>query len=91
LTLLFENGEGPKRFVPRMIQIGGRDVLALEGSMLRIQGERDDRLYAEMRPSTREEVPVQFVPYFAWDNRSSIQDENPEEDAQMKIWFPVVR
>ena len=90
LMLLFDNGAGPSRYTKKDITILGKTVPALEGSMLWVRRPLQEALYAEMKPCIREEVPVQLIPYYAWDNRSSREDEDPDADAPMKIWFPVV-
>lgn len=92
LSLDFENGKGPSGFTEKHIEIDGRDILALEGNMVRNTGtDSGEELYRRVKPGKASSVPVQLIPYFAWDNRSAEADNNAgADDDEMKIWFPVI-
>lgn len=92
LSLSFENGKGPSGFTEKHIEIDGRDILALEGNMVRNTGtDSGEKLYRRVKPVEVSSVPVQLIPYFAWDNRSAEADNNAgADDDEMKIWFPVI-
>lgn len=70
-------------FVPKAIQIADRQVVALEGTgyVIRRENYQRNRLYQKMRYKGMKEIPVQMIPYFAWDNRGY---------GEMKIWIPVI-
>ena len=71
------------KFTPVSYEIKGRKVMALETSGYSIKRSSYDtnKLYQTMKYSHMEDVPVRFIPYFAWDNRGF---------GEMKIWIPVV-
>lgn len=81
-------------FRPDTEEIAGRTVPVLRGVMKarsHPQNAEQSALYYELQPDTFREVPVTMVPYFAWDNRSSVADADADgDDDEMRIWFPVL-
>ena len=63
---------------PQTIEIEGRKVPALFGSMRAVQTAPEDTLYHTWEASAEQCIPVCMIPYFAWDNRGM---------GEMKIWF----
>ncbi len=63
---------------PRWIRICGREILALTGEMRCKPAAPEDTLYHPLIVGPEEYIPVQWIPYFAWDNRGM---------GEMKIWF----
>lgn len=65
-------------------EIEGRNVKALEGTMLQICHESGafdrDALYQTLEAETVKPVPVRMIPYYAWDNRGR---------GEMMIWMPL--
>ena len=58
-------------------------VLALETTALAYtDAEPSTALYQPLRASEPMEIPITFVPYFAWDNRG---------DGEMSVWIPLAR
>lgn len=63
-------------------------------------GAGGDELYPELGQWSLEDIPVTFIPYFAWDNREPVMerpvDKNSvggkrgaEEHGEMSIWLPL--
>ncbi len=72
-------------FTPVEIKIEGREVTALRGVATAVRKSASERsyLYRRLRSNLEtKKVPVQLVPYFAWDNRG-------DED-EMQVWFPLL-
>ncbi|TJZ62116.1 glycoside hydrolase family 127 protein [Sphingobacterium olei] len=69
-------------FKPVVRQIHNQDIVLLEGKAL-LENDKDwDGLYREVAVSTKKEVPIKLVPYFAWGNR---------EFGDMSVWLPSIR
>ena len=60
------------------IEIEGRAIPALFGSMRAVQAAAEDTLYHTWEAGAEQRIPVRMIPYFAWDNRGM---------GEMKIWF----
>lgn len=67
---------------PLEMELAGRNIVALEGSMVRRKEPAEDRdaLYCEYVEGEYEPVKVRLIPYFAWDNRGP---------GEMKVWLPL--
>ncbi len=69
-------------FTTQIIQIEGRQIMALHSAFLAIERDGQDRkaLYKPLGRYKKVWKKVQMIPYFAWDNRGM---------GEMRIWFPV--
>ena len=69
-------------FKPQREQIGSASLVALRAPALALQRSawRKSELYREVARPPRREVPVSFVPYYAWGNRG---------DTEMSVWLPT--
>jgi DUF1680 family protein len=64
-------------------EILGREIVELRGKGLKIRRLNYDRdaLYQKLEVDGFEEIDINLIPYFAWDNRGF---------GEMKIWIPII-
>lgn len=69
-------------YTPIPIKIANRSIISLSGEMLRIKRKnyQSQALYQNLNYKGLEKIPVQFIPYYAWDNRGF---------GEMRIWMPI--
>ena len=72
------------QFKETRLSLQGHTMVILEGDALLTNDKAWDNktLYRELSKSARKKVPVQLIPYYAWDNRG-IDD--------MSLWLPLAR
>ncbi|MCR5670367.1 MAG: glycoside hydrolase family 127 protein [Butyrivibrio sp.] len=70
-------------FKEKHLEICNRDVLAIEGNVMVSSGDdnRKDLLYRELPDISFKKEKVEFIPYFAWDNRG--------KEKNMRTYFPL--
>ncbi|MBQ7679383.1 MAG: glycoside hydrolase family 127 protein [Butyrivibrio sp.] len=69
---------------PVSVEIAGRQMTALKGTLLRDSSvESQHTLYRHILPEALVQQPVTLIPYFAWNNRQPLQDE------EMVVFFPL--
>lgn len=66
--------------MPRAAQLA--DVVALSAKALVYPTDQRDALYREYLPSSRREIDIRLIPYFAWGNRGG---------GEMSVWLPLAR
>ncbi|MGI6107024.1 MAG: glycoside hydrolase family 127 protein [Lachnospiraceae bacterium] len=69
-------------FAEKRISIGNTPVKALTSEFLAVPRKDSERnaLYRDFEPVKPYKVPVQMIPYFAWDNRGR---------GEMMVWLPL--
>ena len=70
------------QFTERPVTIAGHEMVALEGDAILVNSDswKNDQLYRDLRPASKQTVRIRLIPYYAWDNRG-IQD--------MSLWLPL--
>jgi len=67
-------------FTPTSSPFPGITALKTTGTAI-LQGDWSTRLYRDFSPTQASEIPISFIPYFAWDNRPP---------GEMTVWVPLL-